>query len=141
MENDIHTLTIKLSKTTIKFIVNNNEKLFEHEIQVNLVLGYYWSKNLPVVEKFLELIETVIKTSIFRVFPHEKLKIRYDLRANDSLENASSIFIEFLEIKVDDTLFEIIGGPIILEGIDKRGNLSKVTSFRRKIKKIVEKEL
>jgi hypothetical protein len=141
MENDIHNLTIKLSKTTIKFIVNNNEKFFEHEIQVNLVLGYYWSKNLPVVEKFLELIETVIKTSIFRVFFHKKLKIRYDLRANDSLESASSIFIEFLEIKADNILFEIIGGPIILEGIDKRGNLSKVTSFRRKIKKIVEKEL
>lgn len=141
MENGIHTLTVKLSKTTIKIVARCGEKFAEHEVQVNLVIGYYWSQNLPVVENFLELIENVIKNSVHSVFPHKKLKIKYELRANDSLENASSIFIEFLEVKADDVLFEILNAVIALEGVDERGSLSKFTSFRRKIKKIVEKEI
>ncbi|MDR1819145.1 MAG: hypothetical protein LBR15_02725 [Methanobrevibacter sp.] len=141
MENYVHTLTVKLTKTTIKIIAKNDEKVAEHEIQVNMVLGYYWSKNLPVLEKFLELIEIVVKNSLSRVFPHEKLKLKYGLKANDNLESATSIFIKFLGIKADTTEFKILGDPIVLEGIDERNNLSKFTSFRRKIKKVVEKEL
>ncbi|MDR2830926.1 MAG: hypothetical protein LBB45_07835 [Methanobrevibacter sp.] len=141
MENDIRTLTVKLSKTTIKIVIRCGEKFVEHEIQVNLVLSYYWSQNLPIVENFLELIENVIKNSVRSVFPHKKLKIKYDLRANDSLENASSIFIEFLEVKADDTLFETLNTIIALEGVDERSSLSKFISFRRKIRKIIEKEL
>ncbi|GAA5819708.1 MAG: conserved hypothetical protein [Methanobrevibacter sp. CfCl-M3] len=141
MENHDHTLTVKLTKTTIKIIAKNDEKSAEHEIQVNLVLSYYWRKNLPVVEKFLELIEIVVKNSVSRVFPHEKLKIKYGLKTNDNLESASSIFIKFLEIKADDAEFKILGESIVLGGIDGRNSLSKFTSFRRKIKKVVEKEL
>ncbi|MDR2624597.1 MAG: hypothetical protein LBC39_08580 [Methanobrevibacter sp.] len=141
MESDTHTLTIEPSKTTIKIVARNDEKVAKHEIQVKLVLSYYWSQNLPVVEKFLELLEVVIKNSIFRVFDHDKLRIKYRLRTNDNLESASSIFIEFLEVKADETLFEIIDSVIALEGIDKRGKLSKVTSFRRKINRRIEKEI
>ncbi|MDR2545110.1 MAG: hypothetical protein LBD03_06155 [Methanobrevibacter sp.] len=141
MENHDHTLTVKLTKTTIKIIAKNDEKSAEHEIQVNLVLSYYWRKDLPVVEKFLELIEIVVKNSVSRVFPHEKLKIKYGLKANDNLESASSIFVKFLEIKADGTEFKILGESIVLGGIDERNSLSKFTSFRRKIKKVVEKEL
>jgi hypothetical protein len=141
--NDDSTLTIELNKKTIKIIARSNKKFSDHEIQISVILGYYWNKNFPVVGKFLELIEKVIKRSISQIFPHNILKLKYQIIADDDLENALSISIEFLEIKADEVDFKILGDLIILKSTNTntKGTLSKLKKFGRKKKKIIEKEI
>jgi len=134
-------LTIKSNKTTLFLTAKNEDKVAEYDIQVKFVLGYYWNKGLPVVEKFIELVETVIKKSISQVFPHDTLLIEYNISANDTLEDSSSVNIHLKKIKVDNTEFEIVGEIIALGGIDHRDTLTKMTSFRRRINESVKKEL
>jgi hypothetical protein len=63
------------------------------------------------------------------------------LSSNDTLDVASEVIIELEEITADNTPFNIHGDKIALEGIDQRDTMSKVTSFRRKIKETIEKEI
>jgi hypothetical protein len=140
MENN-HSLIIKSDRTTIMVMAKNGEEFSEHDIQVKSVLGYYWSNNLPVIETFLKLLESVIKRSINQVFPHDKLLIEYNVSANDDLENSSLVTIIISNVEADKTKFQIIGEVITLEGIDLRNTVSKVTSFRRKFNKVIQKEL
>jgi hypothetical protein len=136
-----NALTIELSKRTIRISAKSNEKFSDHEIQVKLVLAYYWNENFPVVENLLELIEKVIKNSISKVFPHNILKLKYQVVSDDNIKKASSISIEFLEIKADEIDFEILGDLIILKTSNAKSSLSKLKKFRRKKKKIIEKEI
>jgi len=140
MENK-PTLIIKASETTIIVMAKYMGEFVEHEIQLRLVLGYYWNKDVPAIEKFIELFETVIKRAVDQVFPHEKLSIKYNLTSNDALEESSRLNITLLEVKADDTELEIKGEVIILEGVDLRSIFSKVTGFRRKVDETVKKEI
>jgi len=135
------TLIIKESETTIIVMVKYMDEFVEHEIQLRLVLGYYWNKDVPAIEKFIELFETVIKRAVSQVFPHEKLSIKYNLTSNDALEKSSRLTITLLEVKADDTELEIKGEVILLEGVDLRSTFSKVTGFRRKVNETVKKEI
>lgn len=134
-------LIIKASKTTIIVMAKYMDESVEHEIQLRSILSYYWNKDVPAIEKFIELFETVIKRAITQVFPHEKLSIKYNLTSNDTLEKSSRLNITLLEVKADDTELEIRGEIIILEGIDLRSKFSKVTGFRRKVNETVKKEI
>ncbi|MCL2116656.1 MAG: hypothetical protein FWH29_10610 [Methanobrevibacter sp.] len=134
------TLIIKASETTITVMAKYKEEFVEHEIQLRLVLGYYWNKEVPAIEKFIELFENVIKRAVNQVFPHEKLSLKYHLTSNDTLENSSRLYITFLEVKADDEDVKIEGEVIILEGVDLRSTFSKVTGFRRKIDEKIKKE-
>ena len=134
------TLIIKASETTIKIMAKYLEEFTEHEIQLSLVLGYYWNKEVPAIEKFLELFETVVKRAVYQVFPHEKLSLKYHLTSNDTLEKSSRLNITLLEVKADETELEIQGEVIILEGVDFRSTFSKITGFRRKVDETINKE-
>ncbi|MEA4956164.1 hypothetical protein SDC9_03545 [bioreactor metagenome] len=138
---DKPSLIIKTKKNNIMVIAKYNEAIAEHDIQLKLVLGYYWKNNLPFIEKFMELLETVIKRSLNQVFPHKKLSIKYNIESNDDLEESSLFNITLLEVKADDELLNLSGNIITLEGIDHRGAMSKMTSFRRKVNETFEKEL
>jgi len=135
------TLIIKASETTIVVMAKYMGEFVEHEIQLRLVLGYYWDKDVPAIEKIIELFETVIKRAVDQVFPHEKLSIKYNLTSNDALEKSSRLNITLLEVKADDTELEIKGEVIILEGVDLRSTFSKVTGFRRKVDETIKKEI
>jgi hypothetical protein len=135
------TLIIKASETTIIVMAKYMDEFVEHEIQLRLILGYYWNKDVPVIEKFIELFENVIKKAVDQVFPHEKLSIKYNLTSNDTLEKSSRLNITILEVKADDIELEIKGEVIILEGVDLRSTFSKVTGFRRRVDEIVKKEI
>ncbi|KZX15168.1 hypothetical protein MBCUT_16220 [Methanobrevibacter cuticularis] len=134
-------LIIKADKNTLTVIAKCGDKIAEHEIQLKLVLGYYWQNELPVIDKLLELFVTVIKRAVSQIFHHKKLLINYTLESNDNFENSSYFEINISKVKADDVELELLGDVITFEGIDGRNTISKVTSFRRKDKKTIEKEI
>ncbi|MCC7553584.1 MAG: hypothetical protein KO202_03690 [Methanobacteriaceae archaeon] len=95
-----------------------DEDFIEHEIVLNSVLAYYWTNNLPAVKKFIELFESVIKRTINELMPHKILFLKYQLKANDELDKASSIQIKIIEVKADGVEFRLDGKEILLKGID-----------------------
>lgn len=134
------SLIIKTNKNNIIIVAKYDQQIAEHNIQLKLVLGYYWKNNLPFIEKFMELFETVIRRTLYGVFPFKKLSIKYNIKSNDKLDDASVFTISLLEIKADEFELELVGNEITLEGIDNRGTMSKMTSFRRKFNETIEKE-
>jgi len=137
---DIPSLIIKTSKNDIIILVKYKHQVVEHDIQLKLVLGYYWRNNLPFAEKFMELLGTVIKRSLSNVFTFKKLFVKFNIESNDTLEESSIFNITLLEVRADDVELELVGNEITLEGIDNRGAVSKVTSFRRRANETIEKE-
>ncbi len=93
----------------------------EHEIVLNSVLAYWWANDLPPAIKFLELLDAVIKRTINEIMPHKTLNLRYDVKANGILEDASEIEINLISVSADDVSFKIENGLISLKGIKKVG--------------------
>lgn len=91
----------------------------EHHIIMNSVLTYWWSNDLPPAVKFLELFESVIKRTINELTPHKTLNLKYDVKADDSLEKASAIEINLIEVQADDVGFKIDGKTLSLNGLRK----------------------
>ncbi|RBQ24218.1 hypothetical protein ALNOE001_03310 [Candidatus Methanobinarius endosymbioticus] len=137
---DMPLLIIKTKKNNIIIATKHDSKTAKHDIQLKLVLGYYWKNNLPFVEKFMELFETVIRRTLIQVFPFKKLYLKYNIESNDDLEESSVFKITLMDIIADDVELELVGNEITLEGIDNRGTMSKMTSFRRKVNETIEKE-
>ena len=137
---DIPSLIIKPSKDSIKVVTRYKSQIVEHDILLKLVLGYYWRNNLPFAEKFMELLGTVIKRSLTQLFPFKKLFIKFNIESNDTLEESSIFNITLLEVKADNLKLPLSGNEITLTGLDNRGTMSKVTSFRRKVSETIEKE-
>lgn len=135
------SLILKTSDTTILVMAKYKAEFAEHQIQLSSVLGYYWNKDVPIIEKFIEIFQTVIKRAIYQVFPHEKLSLKINLTSNDTLENSSKLNITLLEVKADETDIEVKGEVIILEGLDLRSTFSKLTGYRRKVDETITKEI
>ena len=110
----------------------------EHEIVLNSVLAYWWANNLPPVVKFLELFESVIKRTINELIPHKDLKIKYNIKADDELEKASSIEINLIEIEADGTGFKIDGKQLVLNGLAKSSEDYESSEFVKTIEKTIE---
>lgn len=91
----------------------------EHHIIMNSVLTYWWSNDLPPAVKFLELFESVIKRTINELTPHKTLNLKYDVKADDSLDKASAIEINLIEVQADDIGFKIDGKTLSLNGLRK----------------------
>ena len=81
----------------------------EHEIVLNSVLAYYWANDFPPVVKFLELFESVIKRTINELMPHKNLNLKYEVKADAKLEDASEIEINLIEVEADGIGFKIDG--------------------------------
>lgn len=91
----------------------------EHNIVLNSVLTYWWANNLPPAVKFLELLDSVIKRTINEIMPHKTLNLKYEVKANETLEKASELEINLISVVADDVGFKIDGGEISLSHISK----------------------
>ena len=123
-------LVIKDNDSTIGIRARVGEEFAEHEIQLNVILAYYWDKNLPVIENLIDLFESAVKRTVNDVLPHENLFLKYNLITDDVLENASMFEIHLLEVKADDTLLRLDGKILALKGISSKEEYSK--SFESK---------
>ena len=138
MENS-NLLKISASRGLIKFASKSQGEVFFHDFQLKVFWGYCWWQGLPLVETFLELMESIIKHNIYQVLPHQELFLDYDLETNDFFEDSSKVTITFNRISADDTEFDILENTLILEGPDYRGAFSKLISFRRKVNENIQK--
>lgn len=134
-------LVIKETPTTIDIRARVGEIYKENNIQLSVMLGYYWENDLPVIENLLELFETVIKRTINEVLPHENLLIRYDLLTDDTIEKATQFEIVLKEVKADRTNFEIDGKIISLKGINQETNKKGVIDSHLKYQETIKKEI
>ena len=91
----------------------------EHEIILNSVLTYWWANNMPPAIKFLELFDSVIKRTINEIMPHKTLNLKYDVKANGTLDKASIIEVNLISVSADGIGFKIENGLFGLSGIRK----------------------
>ena len=111
----------------------------EHEIVLNSVLAYYWANDFPPVAKFLELFESVIKRTINELMPHKNLNLKYEVKADAKLEDASEIEINLIEVEADGVGFKIDGKQLILQGFRNTGDFQEKTySFSESFDKNIE---
>ena len=99
----------------------------EHEIVLNSVLAYYWANGFPPVVRFLDLFESVIKRTINELMPHENLNLKYEVKADAKLEEASEIEINLIEVEADGVGFKIDGKQLILQGFRNTGDSQEET--------------
>ena len=88
----------------------------EHEIVLNSVLAYFWANGFPPVVRFLELFESVIKRTINELMPHKNLNLKYEVKTDAKLEDASEIEINLIAVEADGVGFKIDGKQLILQG-------------------------
>ena len=118
-------LVIKDNDSTIGIRARVGEEFSEHEIQLNVILAYYWDNNLPVIENLIDLFESAVKRTVNDVLPHENLLLKYNLITDDVLEKASRFEIHLLEVKADDTLLRLDGKILALKGISSKEEYSE----------------
>ena len=112
-------LVIKVDDSTVCVRARLYDDFSEHEIVLNSVITYWWANNMPPATKFLELFDSVIKRTVNEIIPHKNLELKYDVRANQVLEEASEIEIDLVSVVADDIGFKIEGDVISLTGIRK----------------------
>ena len=110
----------------------------EHEIVLNSVMSYWRANDMPPVVKFLELFESVIKRTINELIPHKDLKIKYEVKADDELEKATSIEINLIEIAADEIGFKIDGKQLVLNGLAKSSEDHEFNEFVKTFEKTIE---
>lgn len=112
-------LVVKVNDSVVGVRARLYDDFAEHEIILNSVITYWWANNLPPAKKFLELFDSVIKRTINEIMPHKTLNLKYDVKANQSLEDASEIEINLISIAADGVGFKIEGDYIPLKGLQK----------------------
>ena len=112
-------LVIKADDSSVGVRARLYDDFVEHEIVLNSVLTYWRANNLPPVVKFLELFESVIKRTVNELMPHKTLNLKYEVKANEVLANASEIEINLISLSADGVIFKIENGVVSLKGIRK----------------------
>ena len=118
-------LVIKDNDSTIGIRARVGEEFSEHEIQLNVMLAYYWDNGLPVIENIIGLFESAVKRTINEVLPHENLLLKYELITDDEIEKASRFEIHLIEVKADDTSLRLDGKILALKGISSKEEYSQ----------------
>ena len=131
-------LVIKTDNSYVGVRARLYDDFVEHEIVLNSVLAYWRANNLPPVVKFVELFESVIKRTINELIPHKDLKLKYEIKADDELENASEIEINLIEIEADDTGFKLEGKQLVLKGLAKLSEDHEANEFVETVEKTIE---
>lgn len=134
-------IKIKSDPETIKIVAKKRGDVSIQTINLKLILANLWWEGSPELETFFNVLELTIKRALNEVYPHEKMVIDYSYSANDSLKDASEIIVEITDIKADGVDVDIGGRFITIGGTDSRGFFKKMTSFRRKFKEEVHKEI
>ena len=113
-------LVVKMVKNSaVKVRARLYDDFAEHNIVLNSVINYWWANNLPPAVKFLELFDSAIKRTINEIMPHKVLNLKYDVEANEKLEEASEINITLISVSADGVGFKIDDGSISLKGLKK----------------------
>ena len=112
-------LVVKVNDSVVGVRARLYDDFAEHEIILNSVITYWWANNLPPAKKFLELFDSVIKRTINEIMPHKTLNLKYDVKANQSLDDASEIEINLISIDADGVGFKIEGDCVSLKGLQK----------------------
>ena len=112
-------LVVKVNDSVVGVRARLYDDFAEHEIILNSVITYWWANNLPPAKKFLELFDSVIKRTINEIMPHKTLNLKYDVKANQSLDDASEIEINLISIDADGVGFKIEGDCVSLKGLRK----------------------
>ena len=113
-------LVIKLVKDSVLSVrARLYDDFAEHEIVLNSVFTYWWANNMPPATKFLELFDSVIKRTINEIMPHKELSLKYEVKANGTLDKASEIEVNLISVSADGVGFKIENGSFSLNGIRK----------------------
>lgn len=110
----------------------------EHHIVLNSVLTYWWANEMHPAIKFLELFESVIKRTINELTPHKNLNLKYNVHADNNLEEASEIEINLIEVQADDIGFKIDGKTLSLKGLRNSIDDGEKTPFSESYDKVIE---
>ena len=112
-------LVVKVNDSVVGVRARLYDDFAEHEIILNSVITYWWANNLSPAKKFLELFDSVIKRTINEIMPHKTLNLKYDVKANQSLDDASEMEINLISIDADGVGFKIEGDCVSLKGLQK----------------------
>ena len=118
-------LVIKDTDSSIGIRARLGEEFFEHEIQLNVMLAYYWDNGLPVIENMIDLFENSVKRTVNEVIPHENLYLKYNLITDDEISKATRFEIHLLEVKADDVALRLDGKILALKGLGSKEEYSK----------------
>jgi hypothetical protein len=140
MSESLLTLKITSRNGNIKVVSKLDGEVSVKTILLKLILGYCWWANVPVVETVFNLMEEAIRSTIKNVYDYDDLVIDYDYKANDLLEDASTIEVFINNVIVDGVEIEVTGRYISFESEDTRGFWKKLTSSRRKASGSVHKD-
>lgn len=110
----------------------------EHKIVLNSVIAYWWANNLSPAQKFLELLDSVIKRTVNELMPHKILNLKYDVKANAPLENASELEVELISVDADGVGFKIDGGKIFISGLRKLTDDFEASEFQASFDQSIE---
>ena len=118
-------LVIKDNDSTIGIRARVGEEFSEHEIQLSVILAYYWDNDLPVIENLVDLFESSVKRTVNDVIPHENLFLKYNLITDDEISQASRFEIHLQEVKADDQNLRLDGKILALKGLSSKEEYSK----------------
>ncbi len=118
-------LVIKDNDSTIGIRARVGDEFSEHEIQLSVILAYYWDNNLPVIENLVDLFESSVKRTVNEVIPHENLFLKYNLITDDEISQASRFEIHLQEVKADDQNLRLDGKILALKGLSSKEEYSK----------------
>ncbi len=122
-------LIIKADDVTVGVRARLYDDFTEHKIVLNSVITYWWANNLPPAKKFLELFDSVIKRTINELMPHKMLNLKYDVKANAPLDDASELEINLISVNADGVGFKIEGDAISLKGLRKSTDEFELKEF------------
>lgn len=131
-------LLVKVIESGVSVRARYYDDFAEHEIILNSVITYWWANDLPPAKKFLELFDSVIKRTINEIIPHKILNLKYDVKANQNLDDASEIEINLISVDADGVGFKIDAETISLKGFRKVDDVFEPKEFTTTFDQCIE---
>lgn len=131
-------LLVKVIESGVCVRARYYDDFAEHEIILNSVITYWWANDLPPAKKFLELFDSVIKRTINEIIPHKILNLKYDVKANQNLDDASEIEINLISVDADGVGFKIDAETISLKGLRKVDDVFEPKEFTTTFDQCIE---
>lgn len=131
-------LLVKVIESGVSVRARYYDNFAEHEIILNSVITYWWANDLPPAKKFLELFDSVIKRTINEIIPHKILNLKYDVKANQNLDDASEIEINLISVDADGVGFKIDAETISLKGLRKVDDVFEPKEFTTTFDQCIE---
>ena len=131
-------LIVKVIESGVSVRARYYDDFAEHEIILNSVITYWWANDLPPAKKFLELFDSVIKRTINEIIPHKILNLKYDVKANQNLDDASEIEINLISVDADGVGFKIDAETISLKGLRKVDDVFEPKEFTTTFDQCIE---